>query len=108
MIEGAKYQMIDLKQIQKRIYQNKIEKNFNVTDVYKEFCYTYGELSEACDAYLKKKDSIGEELADVAIYLFGLAEILDIDLEKEIFNKMEINEKRQYIQENGVNLRISD
>ena len=95
--------MIDLKQVQERIYRNKVEKGFNVTDVYREFCYTYGELSEACEAYIKKKDDLGEELADVAIYLLGLAEILGIDLEKEILNKMDKNEKRRYIQENGVN-----
>lgn len=47
--------MIDLLQLQKRVYQNKIAKGFNVTDIYKEFCFIYGELSEACEAYLKKK-----------------------------------------------------
>ena len=71
-----------------------------------EFCYTYGELSEACDAYLKKKDDLGEELADVILYLLGLAEILGINLEKEIMNKIEKNEKRQYIQKDSVNIRI--
>jgi len=100
--------MIDLSQAQKRIYQNKVSKGFNVTDVYKEFCYTYGELSEACDAYMKKKDDLGEELADVAIYLLGIAEIMGIDLEQEILNKMDKNEKRQFIQENGVLKKIGD
>ena len=98
--------MIDLKELQKRVYQNKIDKGFNVTDIYKEFCYTYGELSEACEAYLKKQDDVGEELADVVLYILGLSEILGIDLEKEILNKMEKNEKRQYIQKDGVNIRI--
>ena len=28
--------MIDLVQLQKRVYQNKIEKGFNVTDIYQE------------------------------------------------------------------------
>jgi len=97
-----------LKQIQERIYQNKIAKGFNVTDIYMEFCYTYGELTEACEAYMQNKDDLGEELADVAIYLLGLAEILGIDLEKEISRKMDKNEKRKYIQENGVNKRVDD
>ena len=100
--------MIDLNQLQKRVYQNKIDKGFNVTDIFKEFCYTYGELSEACEAYMKKKDDIGEELADVVLYLLGLSEILGIDLEKEIINKIEKNEKRQYIQKDGVNIRIGE
>jgi len=85
-----------------------MDKGFNVTDVYKEFCYTYGELSEACEAYLNKKDDLGEELADVVIYILGLAEILNIDLERELLNKMQKNEKRKYIQENGINKRISE
>ena len=100
--------MIDLALLQKRIYENKVAKGFNVTDIFREFCYTYGELSEACEAYLKKKDDLGEELADVAIYLLGLSEILGIDLEKEILNKTEKNEKRQYIQKDGVNIMISE
>ena len=98
--------MIDLKQMQKRIYQNKIAKGFNVTDIYMEFCYMYGELNEACEAYTQKSDDIGEELADVAIYLLGLAEILEVDLEKEILFKVDKNEKRKYIKENGIVKKI--
>jgi len=94
--------MVDLQQLQKQVYQNKIDKGFNVTDVYKEFCYTYIEMAEACDAYIKNKGNVGEELADVAIYLLGISEILGIDLEKEIISKMEKNKNRQYVQQNGV------
>ena len=100
--------MIDLGQLQKRVYENKIAKGFNVSDIYMEFCYTYGELAEACDAYLKKKDSVGEELADVVLYILGLSEILGINLEKELLSKIEKNEKRKYIQKDGVNIRIGD
>ena len=100
--------MIDLTEIQKRVYRNKVAKNFNVTDVFMEFCYTHGELSEAFDAYIKKKDDLGEELADVALYLLGLSEILGIDLEKEINAKIIKNEKRKYIQKDGVNIRIEE
>ena len=100
--------MIDLLQIQKRIYENKVSKGFNVSDIYKEFCYTYGELNEACEAYMKKKDDLGEELADVAIYLLGLSEILGIDLGNEIMRKMEKNEKRLYAEVNGVKMRVSE
>ena len=88
--------MVDLKQLQEKIYKNKIDKNFNVTDIYMEFCYLHIEVAEAIDAYYRQNGEIGEELADVAIYLLGLAEILGINLEDEILRKMEINEKRQY------------
>ena len=85
--------MIDLKQIQKDVYQNKVDKGFNITDVNKEFCLTYGELAEAYEAWRKKKDDIGEEIADVVIYLLGLSEILGVDLESEMINKIEKNKK---------------
>ena len=61
-------------------------------------------MAEAFEAWRKKKslDEIGEELADVAIYLYGIAEILGVDLGKSIDRKMKINEERVYTQENGV------
>ncbi|MBU2542218.1 hypothetical protein KJ785_01495 [Patescibacteria group bacterium] len=88
--------MLDLPQIQKRIIENKIKQGFNVTDIHKEFCYTYEELAEANRAYYKNLPDLGEELADVVIYILGLAEILNIDLEQELKNKMDKNEKRIY------------
>jgi len=99
--------MIDLADIQKKVYQNKVEKGFNVTDIYQEFCLTYGELSEACQAYAMKKDDLGEELADVAIYLLGISEILGINLEDEIIKKVRINGKRQYIEQDGVTIKVN-
>ena len=89
--------MVDLKQLQEMIYQNKINKNFNTTDIYKEFCYLHIEVAETIDVYYKQNGEVGEELADVAIYLLGLAEILGVNLEEEILRKVEKNEKRQYV-----------
>lgn len=94
--------MVDFKQLQKDVYQNKVNKGFNITDINMEFCLAYGELGEAYMAWLKKKDDLGEELADVAIYLMGLSEILGIDLESEIIHKIEKNAKRTYKKVNGV------
>ena len=94
--------MVDLKKLQMDVYQNKINHGFNVTDLNMEFCLAYGELGEAYTAWLKKKEDLGEELADVTIFLMGIAEILDIDLEEEILNKMEKNAKRVYKKVNGV------
>ena len=91
--------MVDLNELQKRIYDNKIKKGFNTTDICKEFCYIHGEVSEAFEAYNKnfEKKELGKELADVAIYLLGLCEILGFSLEDEILKKVKINEKRIYI-----------
>lgn len=41
---------MDLRQMQKAVYQNKLDKGFNTTDVNKEFCFLYGEIAEAYDA----------------------------------------------------------
>ena len=86
--------MIDLKQLQKDIYKNKLNKGFNVTDINKEFCLTYGEMAEAYEAWRKKQTDVGEEIADVVIYLLGLSEILNVDLENEILKKVNKNKHR--------------
>ena len=99
---------MELKKIQKNIWQNKLNKGFNTTDVNKEFCLLYGEVSEAYDAWKKKKDDLDEELADIAIYLMGLSEMLGFDLADEIEKKVSKNEKRIYKNIDGVNVRISD
>lgn len=99
---------MELKKIQKDIWQNKLNKGFDTTDVNKEFCLLYGEVSEAYDAWKKKKDDLNEELADIAIYLMGLSEMLGFDLADEIEKKVSKNEKRVYKNIDGVNVRISD
>lgn len=99
---------MDLKTVQKIVYQNKIDKGFNVTDISEEFCLLYGEVSEAYEAWRKKKDNLGEELADIAIYLLGLSEIFGIDLSSEIENKIEINKNREYKIIDGVLKRVSE
>lgn len=80
---------MNIQEVQKIILANKIAKGFNVTDIPLEFAYLYSEVGEAFEAWRKKKDDLGEELADVTIYLLGLAQILGIDLEEEITHKME-------------------
>ena len=100
--------MVDLKAVQKEIIDNKIRHGFNTTDVCKEFCLLYGEVAEAYEAYRKKKDDLGEELADSLIYLLGISEILGFDLEKELLKKVEKNSKRVYEKINGVNVKISE
>ena len=46
---------MDLRTMQKVVYQNKINKEFNVTDISKEFCLLYGEVSETYESWRKKK-----------------------------------------------------
>lgn len=99
---------MDMKEMQKKIYENKVNKGFNVTDIPMEFCYIYGEMAEAYEAWRKHYDTVGEELADVAIYLLGLSEILGVDLQQEIERKMSINENRTYEVVDGVLKRTFD
>lgn len=99
---------MNIHELQKDVWQNKVNKGFNTTNVDKEFCLLYGEVAEAYEAYRKKKDDLGEELADIAIYLLGLSEMLGFDLETEINNKHEKNKKRVYKKINGVNVKVSD
>lgn len=98
--------MVDLKALQKLVIKNKIDKGFNIEDINIEFNLAYGELSEAYQAYVYSKDDLGEELADVVIYILGLAELLGVDLEKELLHKIEKNKKRKYIEENGKWIKI--
>ena len=99
---------MDFREAQKAVYQNKVEKGFNITDINKEFCLLYGEVAEAYDAWRKQKGDVGEELADIAIYLMGLSEMLGIDLTTEIESKMKINQSREYKNVDGVMKRVSD
>ncbi len=89
--------MVDLKDLQKEVVRNKIEKGFNVTNMALEFCRAHEELSEAFSKYNKGQDGVAEEFADVAIFLLGMCEQLGYDLESEIVRKIEINKHRKYI-----------
>lgn len=52
--------MIELKKLQKEIYQNKKAKKFNIKDINLEFCLIHEELAEAQQAYRKKLPDLGE------------------------------------------------
>jgi len=103
--EGAQPMIRDL---QRAVYANKVVKEFNVTDVPLEFCYLSSEIVEAFEAYRKDLPTLGEELADVTIYLLGLAEILHVDLEAAIGAKMAKNAARTYRKVNGKDVRVGD
>ena len=45
---------------------------------------------------MKDKEELAGELADVALYLSELASVLEIDLEKAILDKIEINKTRAW------------
>jgi NTP pyrophosphatase (non-canonical NTP hydrolase) len=87
---------MQIRSAQKLAWENKVAKGFNTTDVPLEFCLLQGEIAEAFDAWRKGREDVGEELADVAIYLLSLAEMTGIDLQDQIEAKMAKNAARVY------------
>ena len=91
--------MVDLKELQKEVMRNKMEKGFNLTNVALEFCRAHEELSEAFSKHNKMEPGVAEEFADVMIFILGMCENMGFDLEKELIRKIEINKKRKYKKE---------
>lgn len=60
----------------------------------------HSELSEALNAYrlgkIDGKDGFYEELADTLLRIFHLCGIYNVDIQKEILNKIEVNSKRSW------------
>jgi 8-oxo-dGTP diphosphatase len=48
---------------------------------------------------VKDKEELASELSDEALYLLQLASVTEIDLEKAILDKIEINKTREWNQE---------
>ena len=90
-------------------WDNKLAKGFNVDDVALEFGLLTAEVSEAFTAWRKRLPDFGEELADVLIYLAGLAEMTGIDLGTEVERKLAKNVTRSYgTGDDGVLRRVED
>ncbi|MDO4996208.1 MAG: MazG-like family protein [Bacilli bacterium] len=99
--------MIDLKEKQKEVYNNKVEKGFSLDPNF-NFNLLYGEVGEAFEAYYKKHDDLGSEFADIVIYVMGLCETLGIDLEDELIKKIDKNKNRKYKKENGAFIKVEE
>lgn len=99
--------MSTLRDIQAAAWKNKLDKGFNTTDVPLEFCYLNAEAAEAFDAWRKGRDDLGEELADVALFLVSLAEMNGVDLQAEVERKLAKNARRTYVTGgNGLPVRV--
>jgi NTP pyrophosphatase (non-canonical NTP hydrolase) len=85
---------VDIRSGQMLAWDNKIAKGFNTTDVPLEFCLLQSEVAEAFDSWRKGRVDVGEELADAAIFLFGLAQMTGVDLDEEIEAKIAKNTGR--------------
>jgi NTP pyrophosphatase (non-canonical NTP hydrolase) len=87
---------VEIRLAQKLAWENKLAKGFNTTDVPLEFCLLSGELAEAFDAWHKGRQDVAEELADTAIFILGLAEMVGADLQEAVEAKLAANEARVY------------
>jgi hypothetical protein len=85
---------VDIRSAQRLAWDDKVAKGFNLSDVPLEFCLLQGEVAEAFDSWRKGRVDVGEELAGVAIYLIGLAQMTGVDLQDEIEAKLAVNAKR--------------
>lgn len=87
---------MDIRAAQKLVWENKLAKGFNTTDVPLEFALTHAEVSEAFEAYRKDPDQLGEELADVLLYVASIAEMTGVDLDTAVEAKIAKNARRTY------------
>lgn len=96
--------IMDLKDLQQKVLDQAKEKNWGTKPeevIFAEkLALTHQELSEALDAYRKGKMSgdhgVAEELADTVMRVMHLAGVYDVDLEKEILQKLEANNSRDW------------
>lgn len=96
-------------ELQQAIVAHKRQRGFNTTDMTLEICLLQAEIAEFFDAWRKQEDGQGAELADIAIYLLSIAEMVGVDLGEEILRKMAVNAERRHEQHpSGVMVRIAE
>ncbi|MFF5261406.1 MazG nucleotide pyrophosphohydrolase domain-containing protein [Actinomadura viridis] len=102
--------MTTTRALQQEIVAHKRRKGFNISCHDREVLLAMrelGELHEALDH--NRRDEIGGELADVAIYLLTIAEMHGLDLGEEVVRKMEVNRSRRYEpDESGTLVRVEE
>lgn len=96
---GAGGNTVDIRSAQDLAWENKLAKGFNTTDVPLEFCLLNAEIAEAFDAWRKGRPGVAEELADIAIYLLGLAEMIGADLQEAVEAKLSPLPSESYLQQ---------
>ena len=65
--------------------------------------------AEECETHLlENREAVADEMADVAIYLFELADLLEMDLGKEMLRKLDKNAVKYPIEKaRGSNLKYN-
>jgi len=77
-------------QLQQRIYENKLKRNFNVTDVGKEVILMTEEFGELCDAYLtNNRNEIVDAVGDLMVYCLGISAMFKWNADEVLNSKVE-------------------
>ena len=88
---------MDLRELQKEIYENKKRRGFNVSDVGKEVVLMVEELGELARAVKNRdKEQMADATGDLMVYCLGLCEILGIDAQHLLERIVENNKTREH------------
>jgi hypothetical protein len=87
---------MDIRSGQELAWENKLARRFNTTNIPLEFCLLQTTITDAFREWRKDGTNIGEELADAAINLLGLAGMTGIDLQAEVEAKLAKNAAHIY------------
>ena len=99
--------MIDLRDLQKRSFQNKLEKGIDMTDINYAFCIAFSELSDAFRAQHNHNAEHGALLVKAITELLCISELLGLDLENDLVNSIEKSERRRYVEQlDGTFIRV--
>jgi len=98
--------MVDLSKLQKEIYQNKLNKGFNVADVGREIILMTEELGELARAYknsdkkpareISNKDEMIDAIGDLMVYCLGLCEMFGVKSDGVLEKIVKNNKKRAH------------
>ncbi len=98
--------MIDLPTLQREIYQNKVNRGWNVTDVGKEIVLMVEELGELARAYknsdkrpaaeIDHREEMVDAVGDLMVYCLGLCEMLGVNGEEVLMTIVAHNETRAH------------
>lgn len=85
---------MDFHSLQQSTWENKLRKGYNTTDVPLEICMLQEKAAAAFTAWRRGEHRLGEELADVILYVTSIAEMTGLDLDREVTSKIEKNYAR--------------
>jgi len=97
---------MDIRSAQKIAWATRLAKGIHTNDVSLGFGMLSGEVAKASDAWSKGRREMAEGLADIAIFLLGLAEMVGTDLQEVVATKLALSKPRVCGQpSNGVLLK---